>query len=391
MKIVFFSNFLNHHQLPICEAFLSQPSVDFTFVATEKLPEERKMMNYLDMNHNYDFVLCTYDGVAKYEEALVLARSADIAIFGSAPLIFFHERMKLNKITFRFCERSLKKGLWRRFIPFTYMKIYDQYIRYRKSNLYVLSASAFTSFDLNLCGFPIEKCYTWGYFPQFMLYKNFKQMMFEKIFCRKVHEDVTTFLWVARFIPWKQPEIPLILIKQLHDKGFNVKLDMIGDGVMMHSVKRKIKELNIENLVTLYGAVSNEEVRSQMQRHDILLFTSNKYEGWGAVVNEAMNSGCVVIASKVIGSVPYLIEDGITGFTYDPKNLNTLYEAAVKLIKQRELRNNIAVNAYNSLKNNWNADSAVKRFMVLVEYIQGTTKNTFSSGPCSPAVIHISE
>lgn len=391
MKIVFFSNFLNHHQLPICKAFLSKSNVEFIFVATEELPNERKQMNYRDMNHLYDFVLRTYEGQEQYNKALFLAKDADIAIIGSAPIIFLRERMALNKITFRFCERSLKKGLWRRFIPFTYKKIYEQYIKYRNSNLYILAASAFTSYDLNLCGFPENKCYKWGYFPELIIHNDFNKILLQKDKYNNNNRAIN-FLWTARFIPLKHPEIPLFLIRKLLDNGYNVRLDMIGDGIMVEEIKKLIIKLNLVNYVTLLGSVSPEEVRLQMENHDIFLFTSNKYEGWGAVVNEAMNSGCVVIASKVIGSVPYLIKDGLTGFSYDPKkNIESLYEAAIKLINNPSLRYNIALNAYNSLLNEWNADTAVDRFFELVNSIQNNGKNSYISGPCSPANIQISK
>ena len=32
-----------------------------------------------------------------------------------------------------------------------------------------------------------------------------------------------------------------------------------------------------------------------------------------AVVSEAMNSGCCVVANRQIGAVPFLIEDGVNG------------------------------------------------------------------------------
>ena len=47
-----------------------------------------------------------------------------------------------------------------------------------------------------------------------------------------------------------------------------------------------------------------------MEKSHIHLFTSNHLEGWGAVVNEAMNSGCAVVANREAGAVPYLIEHG---------------------------------------------------------------------------------
>ena len=60
MKITFFSNFLNHHQLPFCLEMCKLTENQFTFVATERIPQERIDMGYADMNVAYDFVLCSY-------------------------------------------------------------------------------------------------------------------------------------------------------------------------------------------------------------------------------------------------------------------------------------------------------------------------------------------
>ena len=48
MKLCFISNFLNHHQLPICNAFYNLLHEDFYFIASEKIPEERLKLGYQD-------------------------------------------------------------------------------------------------------------------------------------------------------------------------------------------------------------------------------------------------------------------------------------------------------------------------------------------------------
>lgn len=59
MKIVFVSNFLNHHQLPLCKAFAGMPHVEFHFIAAEPVPEMRLKLGYRDMNSEFDFVIRT--------------------------------------------------------------------------------------------------------------------------------------------------------------------------------------------------------------------------------------------------------------------------------------------------------------------------------------------
>lgn len=95
------------------------------------------------------------------------------------------------------------------------------------------------------------------------------------------------------------------------------------------------------------------EVRKYMEKANIFLFTSNYEEGWGAVLNEAMNSGCAVVASHAIGSVPFLINDGVNGYIYKNGNKKELCKLVEMLALSKELREKIGVEAYKTLYNTW--------------------------------------
>ena len=129
MKIAFFSNFLNHHQLPLCQALYNTEGVEFLFVACERIPADRLKMGYEDMNEEYPFVIRAYEDQVIAEK---IAVEYDVVIFGACPTNYLALRMKEDKLSFRFCERSLKKGRWRRFIPRTRKKIHEGYTKYKK-------------------------------------------------------------------------------------------------------------------------------------------------------------------------------------------------------------------------------------------------------------------
>ena len=46
MKVVFISNFYNHHQKPFSYKIFSALGNNYYFIETEKIPEERKNMGY---------------------------------------------------------------------------------------------------------------------------------------------------------------------------------------------------------------------------------------------------------------------------------------------------------------------------------------------------------
>lgn len=386
MRLAFFSNFLNHHQLPLCLAFREVLGDDFVFIATSPIPQERIDMKYEDMNHEYDFVICSYDNESSYKRALDISFEYDVVIIGSAPLEFLEKRMQSGKIIFRYCERSLKKGVWRRFIPTTYRKIYNQYIKYKNDNFYVLAASAFASYDLSLCGFPVEKCFKWGYFPALKIYDKIDDLIEKK---RIINGNVIRLLWVGRLIPLKNSPTVIKLAKELKDNGYSFHLDIVGCGAQYQRLEHLIEKYALSTYVTLKGALSSEETRVLMEKADIFIFTSNQYEGWGAVINESMNSACAVVSSNVVGSAPYLIKDGITGLLYEFNNLKSLYDNVATLMDDSAQRKILAKNAYNCIRSEWNAGVAVQRFLKLVRSLEVGGIVPFGIGLCSEAEIYI--
>jgi glycosyltransferase involved in cell wall biosynthesis len=124
-----------------------------------------------------------------------------------------------------------------------------------------------------------------------------------------------------------------------------------------------------------------------MEEAGIYLFTSDRQEGWGAVLNEAMNSGCSVVASHAAGSAPYLIHDGENGLLYTSGNVDEMYEKVKRLLDSPEDQRRIGSAAYTTMRDTWNAEIAVDRILLLTERILAGEKhpNLFEKGPGSIA------
>ena len=166
MKIAFFSNYLNHHQLPFCLAMDRLTGGNFTFVATTPVPEVRLKLGYHDMNRQYPFVLTSYDSPENEQKAERLAMECDVAITGSAPEKYTAARMRENKLTFRYSERIYKDGLLRSLTVRHLCAMLRAHLRYCKKPLYLLCASAYTAHDYGVLGAYRNKTFRWGYFPE---------------------------------------------------------------------------------------------------------------------------------------------------------------------------------------------------------------------------------
>ncbi len=379
MKIIFLSNFLNHHQLPLCKAFSEKENIEFTFIATTPTFEEQLKLGYAEMNKSYNFVVRTYEDAAQNALAYRLCEEADVVIIGSAPESYIKKRLQEKKLTFRYSERVYKrKPPFYEMLPRA-VKYYWKHGRYKE--LFLLCSSAYTAADYAKTRTYINKTYKWGYFPEVKQYKAIESVISEK----KKH----TLLWVGRLLDWKHPEAPVLIAQKLHEEGYNFELNIIGIGQMEEQIRVIIKKIGLEDKIHLLGAMPPENVRTHMEQAEIFMFTSDRNEGWGAVLNEAMNSGCACVASNMIGAAPFLIEDGKNGFMYKDGDIEDLYAKVKFLIDNPEKRAEMGAEAYKTMAEEWNAENAAERFVALAQAILDGNKSPdlFETGICSKADI----
>ena len=370
MKIAFLSNFYNHHQSNLSKKLYDLTNNQYRFIATMQLPKEQKNLGYNNLND--EFVLFYNEN---NEEAQEWIDNADVLIVGSADEKILAKRKKSNKIILRYAERPLKNGIeiW---------KYPVRWIRWHISNpskkkIYMLCASGYTASDYAKFGMFRNKTFKWGYFPELKKYNDFNSFMMNK--------DPKEILWCGRLLDWKHPEKVLKIAKWLRRDGYNFHISIIGNGEMEDYLKKYIIDNNLEQYVTMLGGMSPEKVRQFMERAGIYLFTSNRKEGWGAVLNEAMNSGCAVVASNEIGAVPYLVEDNRNGLIYDCGNLNDLYTKVQTLLTSPEEQKRLGERAYYTISSEWNHDVAAERILRLIKYqlLESSEDNIYLTGPCS--------
>ena len=161
---------------------------------------------------------------------------------------------------------------------------------------------------------------------------------------------------------------------------------MYGGGVLEESVKTLAKKIGVTDVVNFFGNVQNLEIITAMRKHDIFLFTSDRNEGWGAVANEAMANGCVVVGSHEIGSIPYLIQDLSNGCVFKSKDVNSLFDKVTYLINNPETRKNLAIKAYDTISKQWSPANAARNLMDLLTALLKGKDTPIIEGPCSKAL-----
>ncbi len=145
-----------------------------------------------------------------------------------------------------------------------------------------------------------------------------------------------------------------------------VKILIIGDAPedkpeYIENLKVLIRKLNIERFVEFLG--SRHDIPKLMSELDLLVLPSIGQEAFGRVIIEAGASGVPVIATK-IGGVVDIIENNKTGILVKPGDMMEMVNSIVKLLKDRELSKNLAIEARKRVERDYSfmrmADSTIR-------------------------------
>ena len=131
----------------------------------------------------------------------------------------------------------------------------------------------------------------------------------------------------------------LLVVRDLVAKGYDVNLNIIGDGPQMEEVIFHINQMKITGHVTLLGRRNRDAVRAFCEQADVFLLTSY-FEGLPNVALEAMAMQLPVVSTKC-GGVEEAIEHGVDGFIADVYDHTKLTEYVAALLDNPELRRKI--------------------------------------------------
>jgi glycosyltransferase involved in cell wall biosynthesis len=115
----------------------------------------------------------------------------------------------------------------------------------------------------------------------------------------EVGRTTLTVLWAGRFTHWKGLDICLDVAKAVQTRGVRF-LIAGGWGPLGSWVERRVKDLGLDERVTILGSLSWHEMQQRLADVDLFLFTSLR-DTLGTVNFEAMAKGCPVICLNHTG------------------------------------------------------------------------------------------
>ena len=379
MKVTMISNYINHHQIPFSNAFCNTEGIEYCFIQTEPMEEERIKMGWGLDPKSLPYVKLVYE-----EEELCkqLIMESDILLVGwQEREDLIKPRLDAGKFTIRMSERLYREGQYRAVSPRGLMRKYREHTKYRKGNVYLLCYGAYVPSDFHIVRAYPGKMFRFGYFPETKVFEG------NSLFESKPSLDTLHIVWAGRFMPLKHPEFVTRLAKDLKEKGYSFHVHFVGSGEMEEELLKQREQWNLTEEITMYGFQSPAKVREIMEKSHIHLFTSNHLEGWGAVVNEAMNSGCAEVVNSEVGAAPFLIQHKKNGLIYKEGSYEDFRACVLSLFENKELITLYGKKAYESIVTEWNAENAAGQILQFYENWKQGVFDPPKSGPLSVAPV----
>lgn len=172
------------------------------------------------------------------------------------------------------------------------------HLKYGKHIQALLATGQFGVKAYQKAGWQKSKIFEWGYFTESQPGKLIPED------APNLHDEssLPRLLFVGRLDDNKRI---LPLIREVRKLRSTISsFTIIGTGPLVQEVQQLIKE---DSRFCYLGTQTNAEVKQIMNQHDLLILPS-QYDGWGAVVNEALQQGMRVLCSDHCGASSLLDE-----------------------------------------------------------------------------------
>ena len=352
MTVVFYMNCVSAHQLPLAR------EVAKLVVRNQCLEGGESGFLYVDAGvggQPMQTLKASDDlgvKVAKIdtEEAREAVETWDVVVTGLRDLELIERRESKGLRTFYYSERWFKPieiglkvfGLrfsipgWVRMFAPRYGRMAMRFVKWANTDpgARVLAIGPHARRDFLRMGVRDDKIIPWGYFVSPSVEKRCR--------CRKAGDPLKV-LWAGRDIPLKHvPDIECAVALA------NKNLSKVIDCSLIDT-----QHALFVTFTKLTG-VSPAVVREAMREHDTFVFASNAYEGWGAVVSEALEEGMNVIGTWECGAAPALLPAARLYHCGDVRALAQLLE--------KEYNNELPQCSIGE----WTAKNAAKRLMEMI-------------------------
>ena len=185
--------------------------------------------------------------------------------------------------------------------------------------------------------------------------------------------EVPSLVIVAQLIKRKGVDVALRALAYLKKEPW--LLSIVGDGRERPSLGHLTQRLGLDKRVQFLGTLPHANTTELIRRSDLLILPS-RFDGWGAVVNEALSEGVRVVCTEACGASSAVVDEGL-GAVARAGSVTSLQSHLGRLLRQGALcdRDRARIRAW----------SACLSGMSLAQYVVEVLEHVYGAGPNATA------
>lgn len=376
MRILYVVDIVNHHLMPLARQLLSAVGEnEFRYATLRAQPDHERMTKGWRFNEEEPWILRSEKETNRSEFERWWSE-ADVVVAGDRQSSQLAERVSRGKLTFYISERWWKPpvGMARLLHP-RFARMAYRFCQLAKSpSFHFLPMGGYAASDMRRIASFQDRMWNWGYFT------NVPDPLPRCV----ERDDRLRILWAGRMLSWKRVDTLLRAFALLHQHT-PADLTLIGDGPCREKLKQLVQKLGVGDHVSFLSGMPVTQVRQQMQNSHVYVLPSNGYEGWGAVVNEAMSEGCAIVASEAAGAAKTMLRHGENGFVFAPGDYKQLADLLFQLSADESLRHRLAAAGQKTIAECWSPAIAAERFLAVSDaLLSNRPVPSYPQGPMAP-------
>ena len=186
---------------------------------------------------------------------------------------------------------------------------------------------------------------------------------------KQSYDICRNFVMAGRLDDQKNYPMVFRAVRIVKEKYPDIHIDIFGKGGEYDSLIMQIREMQIEDNVTLRGW--SQDTIEEYLNHDAYILSSD-YEGMPNALMEAMAVGLPCIATDCDTGPSDLIEDGESGYLIPVNDDKILANRMIKLIEMTsDEREKLGRHARKTLSENFNSEAIAQKWEDLILKLKG--------------------
>lgn len=332
LKICIWMNMPSHHQTAFFKALSDRKDIDLRIRYYKMISDDRKKLGWDDHTlFSYEKYTDNIDdainSLVDWKERIhiipgisspFLRELINMAIVENVKWIHWSERAGIGLAGLLHFNYSLINLFYPLFLR---LKGYRKYSK--QINQYALGAFAIGKLAK-------EDFLNWGVENQKIELLSYSLAALDKtkkvsIALKKKDEITFSFMYIGSLDERKGIDVLIKAFGKLNSSD-HWNLILVGDDRSNGIYMKQVEELGLIDRVKFTGVIDSSKINEYLNQADVFILPT-RFDGWGAVLNEAASLKKAMISTNQAGAAYHLIKDGENGYMVKAGDINELSKA----------------------------------------------------------------